>query len=140
MAKKPAAKKAADDKTYILELKDGNTRRITIPGHWKLTFGQLVPHTLRETSGRSSQVALRIYEGSKENLRAVMTDVVAIRDAGISIMEKRTSVQRKASTKQTDKGMKDVIIEARVTEWVDPDNEDATDPPAEFKSLTYTEE
>jgi hypothetical protein len=123
-------------RTYILTLVGGNVRKITIPSNWKLTFGQLVPHTLRATNGGSSQVALRLYEGTKENLRAVYTDVISFRDDSFSVMEKRTQVQRKASQKQTSQGMKDVVVEARVTEWVNPDSEDDTDTPSEFLSLT----
>lgn len=128
MAKSPAV----STKTYILELKNGNTRKITIPSNWKMTYGQLVPHAER---GQGGGVALRLYEGNKENLRAVMSDVVAIRDSSISIVEKRTSVQRKAAKKQTHQGMKDVVVEARVTEWVDPDAEDEGETPAEFLAL-----
>lgn len=127
---------ATGEKTFILELKNGNVRQITIPANWKLTFGQLVPHTLRDTHGATSQVALRIYEGSKENLRAVMTDVVAIRDAGIAIKEKRTTVQRKVAQKHTAHGAKDVVVEARVTEWVNPDADEDSGEPNEFLQLT----
>lgn len=127
---------ATDTKTFILELKNGNIRKITIPSNWKLTFGQLIPHTLRETNGATSQVALRIYEGSKENLRAVMTDVVAIRDASFAVMEKRTTVQRKAAQRQTAHGAKDVVVEARVTEWVNPDADPDEAAPNEFLKLT----
>lgn len=131
------AKVTAPDKTFILELANGDVRKLTIPATWKLTFGQLIPHTLRQTNGGSSQVALRIYEGNKENLRAVMTDVVAVRDASIKIVERRTTVERKAAQKRTEHGMKDVMVEARVTEWVDPDAGDAGDPtkPNEFLQL-----
>lgn len=127
-------KKAASDKTYILTLKDGNIRKITIPASWKLTFGQLVPHS-GPRSGGSHGVALRMYEGSKDNLRAVMCDVVAFRDAGISIMERRTTVQRKAAQKASQQGMRDVVVEARVTEWVNPDAEVDTPVPSEYLSL-----
>ena len=129
-------KQQSGEKTFILELKNGNTRKITIPANWKLTFGQLIPHTLRETSGATSQVALRIYEGSKENLRAVMTDVVAIRDASFAVVEKRTTVQRKVAQKQTSQGAKDVVVEARVTEWVNPDADPDESAPNEFLKLT----
>lgn len=128
-------KPAAGNKTFILELTNGNTRKITIPATWKISFGQLVPHTLRETAGATSRVALRLYEGSKENLRAVMTDVVAIRDASIEISEKRTTVQRKVAQKASSHGAKDVVVEARITEWVNPDAED-TSSPNEFLKLT----
>lgn len=128
------------DKTFILELKNGNVRKITIPATWKMTFGQLVPHTLRETNGATSQVALRLYEGTKENLRAVMTDVVAVRDASMVISERRTTVQRKAAQKQTAHGMKDVVVEARVTEWVNPDSQTDDTEPNEFLKLTDASE
>lgn len=132
MAKKARKPAAAGTKTYILELKNGNVRKVTVPAHWKLTFGQLVPYTER---GHSHGVALRFYEGNKENLRAVMTDVAAIRDDSISIIEKRTTVQRKAAQKQTGQGSKDVVIEARVTEWVNPDAEEEVAVPSEFLQL-----
>lgn len=129
-------KKANGDKTFILELKQGGIRKLTIPATWKLTFGQLVPHTLRETHGASSMVALRIYEGSKDNLRAVMTDVVAIRDASIAVMERRTTVQRKVAQKESRHGAKDVVVEARVTEWINPDADEDDSGPNEFLKLT----
>lgn len=134
MAKKANASEGK--RTFILELVGGNIRKITIPKNWKMTFGQLVPHTLRETRGASSSVALRLYEGSKENLRAVMTDVVSIRDASMTIMERRTTTTRKAAQKQTGQGARDVVVEARVTEWVDPDKEDGDSVPSEFLRIT----
>jgi len=138
MAKSP--KNKIDTKTYVLELKNGETRKITVPAHWKLTYGNVVPYVGKDQRPGEHRIALRLYDGSKENLRAVYTDVVAFRDSEISTLEKRTQVQRKASQKATDKGLRDVIVEARVTEWVDPDNEDTSGTPSEFKSLTYTEE
>jgi hypothetical protein len=128
--------KPGETKTFILELKSGNVRRITIPATWKMTFGQLVPHTLRETHGATSQVALRLYEGTKDNLRAVMTDVVAIRDASMVISERRTTIQRKAAQKHTAHGNKDVVVEARITEWVNPDADEEATEPNEFLKLT----
>lgn len=127
-----AKKSNMPTKTYILELKGGNTRKITIPADWKLTYGNVVPFTER---GSGHGVALRIYEGNKENLRAVMTDVAAIRDSSIDIIEKRHTVQRKTAQKETPKGMKDVVIEARMTEWVNPDAEDDDEMPTEFLKL-----
>lgn len=138
MANKP--KSAGATKTYVLDLKNGDTRKITVPAHWKLTYGNVVPYQGKNAHTGEARIALRLYDGGKENLRAVYTDVVSFRDADIGTLEKRTQVQRKASQKQTDKGMRDVIVEARVTEWVDPDNEDSATTPAEFKSITYSEE
>ncbi len=133
MSKKPQTPKGK--KTYILELRNGNTRKITIPSSWKMTFGNVVPFNSRGMGGGEGKVALRLYEGNKENLRAVMTDVTAIRDSDIEIVERRTSVQRKTAQKETQKGMKDVVIEARMTEWVNPDAEDDGEMPQEFLRL-----
>lgn len=143
MAKKPV--KAPVDpnmRTYILTLANGNTRKITIPSTWKMTFGQLVPFEIRRQSGNggTATVALRMYEGTKENLRAVMCDVVSFRDASIDILEKRTTVQRKAAQKRTSQGVKDVVVEARMTEWVDPDAEEGEGAPNEFLSLPLSED
>lgn len=133
--------KDAGRRTFILELANGNTRKITVPGNWKLTYGQIVPFENRgQRPGPRADFALRLYEGSKENLRAVMTDVVSIRDATIEISEKRTQVKRQAAQKHTSKGMKDVVVEARVTEWVNPDKEDESAMPEEFLKLPATEE
>jgi hypothetical protein len=136
----PTKKAASTNKTYILELKNGDTRKVTVPSHWKMTYGSLVPFKAQGgvyEAGRSG-VALRFYEGTKENLRAVMTDVVAIRDADMAILEKRTTVQRKSAQRQTNQGAKDVVIEARMTEWVNPDDEDASPVPTEFLKLPVT--
>lgn len=135
--KKP---KQVGTRDYILTLKDGNTRRITVPSNWKMTYGSVAPWANTQGGGVPKVYALRLYEGSKENLRAVMTDVVAIRDASIPVLEKRTSVQRKAAQKHTVQGARDVIIEARMTEWVNPDAEEANDDvPAEFLKLNAPE-
>lgn len=133
-----AKTKQSSDKTYILTLRGGNIRRVTVPSTWKMTFGQLVPYN-RERGSGGGGVALRFYEGSKENLRAVMCDVEAIRDASMQIMEKRTTVQRKAAQKASHQGMKDVVVEARVTEWVNPDSEDDTPVPSEYLKLPRAE-
>lgn len=128
---------APSHKTYILELKNGDQRKMTVPTHWKLTFGNVVPYEGKGNRPGEYRVALRIYGESKEDLRAVMTDVVSFRDANMGILEKRTSVQRKGGTLRTEHGSKDVVYEARMTEWVDPDKEDGSTSGAEqFKRLT----
>jgi len=132
-------KSAGTEKTFILTLKNGNVRKITIPATWKMTFGSLVPYS-RDRNGHqdpnSGGAALRLYEGNKENLRAVMTDVISIRDASIEMMERRTSTQRKVAQKSTPHGTKDVMVEARITEWVNPDAEGEDDDSNEFLKLT----
>jgi hypothetical protein len=112
--------KKKGQKTYILELLNGDLRRITVPETWKLTFGPVVPFSGKGGSS-DGRVCLRFYEGSKDNLRAVFTDVRAFRDADMEIRERRTEVKRQVVQKRDGGGMKNVEVEARVTEWVDPD-------------------
>lgn len=120
-------------KTYVLELKNGGLRRVTVPATWKVTFGPTTPYE-RKNSYESGQLvwAVRFYEGNKENLRAIFTDVKSFRDESIPILEKVTKVQRKATQRATASGFKDVVVEARVTEWRDPDKEDEEDDNAAF--------
>lgn len=138
MTKKPAPKKSIETKEYILDLANGNTRKIIVPASWKLTFGSLIPYVKGQASGPySGAAALRFYEGTRQDgLRSVMTDVVSFRDASMGIVEKRTSVQRKTMQKASAKGAKDVIVEARVTEWVNPDAVEDDSSPNEFLQLT----
>lgn len=118
-------KKTDGTKTYILDLNNGNMRRVEVPASWKLTFGPTIPYTGKNGMVPVSQggTALRFYEGNKENLRAVFTDVRAFRDSSVPVMEKRTETQKKVIKKASAGGMHDVHVEARVTEWVNPDDE-----------------
>lgn len=118
------AKNTDEKVTYVLTLKSGALRRVEVPAHWKITFGALIPYTSK--SSYSSTPALRFYEGNKENLRAVFTDVESFRVLGdMQITERRTDVQRKVVQRQDAGGLKNVIVEARTTEWLDPDDEEA---------------
>lgn len=110
-------------KTYILDLNNGDMRKVTVPSSWKLTFGPTIPYAGKGmASVASGGTALRFYEGAKENLRCVFTDVKAFRDSDVEISERRTSVQRKVVQKEAPEGMRNVEVEARVTEWINPDN------------------
>lgn len=118
-------------KTYILDCKGGKQRRIDIPEDWKVTFGPISPGSRGEHGGA---LALRFYEG-KDKQRAIFTDVLSFRDASIPVLEKVTKTQSKRHTKNTPEGAKDFIVEARVTEWRDPDSPEDTMPHDEFLSL-----
>ena len=119
---------ATDEKTYILELKNGKLRRIRVPASYKVTFGPLIPG---EHHGNGC-LALRFYE-SKDHQRAIFTDVKSFRDASIPIEERQTKTDTKRVRKHTEEGDKDFIVEARTSEWVNPD--DDYTPAAEFKQL-----
>lgn len=117
-------------KTYILELKGGKQRKLEVPEDWKVTFGPLIPGE----RGGNGTLALRFYEG-KDKQRAIFTDVQSFRDASIPILEKVTRTQSKRHTKNTPEGAKDFIVEARMTEWRDPDSPEDTMPHDEFLAL-----
>lgn len=124
--------------TYIMTLQDGSIRKITIPSTWKMTFGSLVPYQQGKghpVGGETRPYGLRLYEGSEKNLRAVFSDVIAIRDASIEISEKRTSVKRQVLQRQTKNGAKDVMVEAAISEWVNPDSEESDSPDPDFLRL-----
>jgi hypothetical protein len=116
------SKKTDGTKTYLLTLQNGDLRKVTVPTAWKMTFGLTAPYAAKG-AGYNHGLALRFYEGSEKNLRAVFTDVTAVRDESIAILEKRTETQRKVVTRHTPQGAKDVVVEARVTEWLNPDDE-----------------
>jgi hypothetical protein len=116
MAKKKNA--PHEMKTYIVQRKGGKDQKITVPASWKVTFGPLVPGS-KNFEGNASP-ALRFYE-SENQQRAVITDVICFRDSSIHVEEKRVSVKQQTLHKQTGAGQKEVIVEGRVEEWVNPD-------------------
>jgi len=112
-----------ETKTYVMTLASGSLRRITVPAHWKVTFGPLVPP--RDQSGESQSrfsgkwFALRFYEG-KDQQRAVFTDVVAFRDESLRVEERVTKTRHHVAHKQAPGGQRQVVMQASVTEWRDP--------------------
>lgn len=123
--------KAKGTRTYILTLFDGGQRKITIPAHWKLTFGNIIPyHNVKQSgsypSNMENRIALRIYEGSKENLRGVMTDVRSFVDGTIQIMEKRGTKKTTTKLKKNANGIADVEVAVNaVPTWKSPDQIEA---------------
>ena len=132
MSKKTATNEMLEkQKTYILELTNGDIRKVTVPESWRLTFGPTIPFTggKQYQTPTSTNIALRFYEGAgKDNLRAVFTDVKSFRDEGISIMERRTETHHKVVQQGDGAGAHNVAVEARVTQWVNPDNELQAEP------------
>lgn len=112
---------SAEKKTYILNMRDGSRQRITVPAEWKLTFGPICPGSKDGSLNSSGAIALRLWEGAKENQRAAFTGVESFRDASIEIEEERTQVSEQAVRAKTPLGEKDIIMRGEVREWVDPD-------------------
>lgn len=116
-------------RTFILQLMDGGRRKITIPATWKLTFGNVLPYNKSTgmaydpPDGWRSRVVMRIYEGNKDNLRAVMHDVLSFREESMSIVESRMKLVTTARLKTVDNKQDVEFREVRVGEWYDPDIE-----------------
>lgn len=111
--------KPDNKRSYILHMIDGSERRITIPSHWKLTFGNVLPyipgsqHPSNNTiSGFEYRVCLRIYDGAKENLRAVFKDVQWFHAEELLIETKDTKEVMSTEQRRLESGMMDVEIKA----------------------------
>lgn len=129
MAKKQAG--AAKKRTYVLNMTDGTKQKITVPADWKLTFGPLVPGSKGESghNGREALV-LRIYEGNKDNQRAVFVGVQSWRDTqDLSIEVEKVDHQQQA-VKVSVEGQGEKIVQANmeVRQWIDPDQPQPANP------------
>lgn len=109
-----------DTKTYLLIMKDGQRKKITVPAGWKCTFGPVAPGS-RNHNGRES-MCLRLYE-SKEKQRAVFTDVAEFRDASIPVKERVVHVRDERAHRETPDGIKHFNVQARYAEWRDENDE-----------------
>lgn len=127
-----------DTKTYLLETKGGKKKRLTLPASYSLTFGPTIPYQ-RGHSPDSSAWSLRIYrEAGKKQLAAIFTDVKSFRDMDLGITEQRVRTKRQVMEKASTKGGKAVVAEARIEEWIDPDEPDTEDStPSEYLSLEH---
>lgn len=108
-------------KTYLIEHDDGTRRKITVPASWKVTFGPAVAGKQKGSEHFKMPMALRFYE-SKEQQRAIFTDVVSFRDTSIDIQEERVSTQEKEGFIECDGVRKSTTFKAETKEWVNPDN------------------
>jgi hypothetical protein len=109
-------------KTYQIEFKNGTEKRITVPEDWKVTFGPCVAGG--NGNGRMEMpLALRFYE-SKENQRAIFTDVRSFRDMDIEITEKKITTQEEQGFVERKGVRKATTFQATSVEWVDPNNAD----------------
>ena len=124
-----------ETKTYLMELKGGKLRRVTVPAAWKVTFGPLVPSEIRHGDVRT--FALRFYE-SKEQQRAVFTDVIAFRDISLPVEERVSKIKQKMVHKDAPNGRREMMVEARITEWRNPDapEDDHVEADQEFLAIS----
>lgn len=110
-----------DEKTYIINFKNGTKQRITVPSDWKVTFGPAAAGNRSDGSGgRIMPLALRFYE-SKDKQRAIFTDVVSFRDTSIKIEEEKVNIQEKDGYMECDGARKRTTFQVKTKEWIDPD-------------------
>ena len=121
-------------KTYVLDMKSGGQRKVTVPAAWKVTFGPLVPGT-RDGNGNSN-LCLRFYESANQQ-RAVFANVVAFRDESIQILEKVTRKQAQTVYRDAPGGRKSFVVEAHASSWQNPDAPEVPDD--EFLALPGAE-
>lgn len=116
--------------TYLLVMKDGSQKKVTVPTAWKVTFGALYPGK----EANSGKTGLRFYSsGNKQH--AVFTDVEYFRDTSIAIEERVTKTQQETFYKDTTEGKKSYVVEGKVSEWQNPDAPGKTEISPEFKGL-----
>lgn len=107
--------KEKESTTYLLEMKDGSQKKITIPSDWVITFGALIPGS----PNNMGKMGLRIRKGQKQ--MAVFQDVESFRDTSITIEERITTVKEETFFKGDGENRKAVVVEGKVHEWVNPD-------------------
>lgn len=124
---------ADENKTIIMDCVGGKLRKVTVPKAWKVTFGSV-------TIGAKAQGqpgydgargwCIRIYR-AKDDQVLVYTDVISWREEAVAVMERTTKVKRQRVNSNGPRSNRDTVVEARITEWVDPmagdDDEEADD-------------
>lgn len=123
------------DKTYLMDLSGGRMRRITVPASWKVTFGPLVPKPSGDDRYQNKTFALRFYEG-RDQQRAIFTDVLSFRDESLKVEERVTKTKQQVVHKDAPSGRREMVVEARVTEWRDPLAPEDSTADANFLAIT----
>ena len=110
--------------TYMLEMKDGERKKVTVPSTWKVTFGPICPGSKDGSYNSSGGLALRFYEGAdagKGKQHAVFVGVASFRDTSIEIQEEITETKQETLMRQGENGGEHFIVEANVKTWRNPD-------------------
>lgn len=119
-----------EKKTYLLFLTQNRKRRVTVPATWKLTFGMVAPGKAGGSSNYdgSRGWCLRFYEGT-DKVRAVFTDVRSFYEVGgeLEIVEQKTKTTRRVLNSDQAGLSKGSVVEARVSQWVDPEVGESSD-------------
>lgn len=125
-------------KTIVMETIGGKKRRVVVPAKCKVTFGAVCPGSSgqKDGSGYSGRYGwcLRVYE-TKDRYLAVFTDVVSFREESVKVQERITRSKAKRVHDAGPDGRQEAVVEARVTEWVDPDDPDGGDSTNKYAKL-----
>ena len=122
MTKRHKLNEKVELKTYILEVgSERRKKKVTVPGNWKITYGHACPGS----TNNPGPMVVRFYEGNKDNLRAVLEDVVSFRDSTIKIEEQVVRRKMEVFRRDTPSGSKAVEAEMRVKTWRNPDAPEA---------------
>lgn len=118
---------------YLIEFENGKRRKVTVPASWKVTFGPAVVGADKVRTGTRYKMpmAIRFYE-SKDQQKAIFTDVISFRDLSIPIEEERITKQDKIGQMEIDGSRKNVNISTKVREWVNPDDLDSLNEPSKL--------
>lgn len=129
MAKK-TREEAVAGKVLVIQGRGNKQRRVVVPADATVTFGPTVPF---ERKSGDDDWSLRVYaDVGKKKLLAVFAGVAGFHELGtIKISERRVKSKRHVMEKDSKDFSKGTVMEARVEEWVDPDDdEDAASPKA----------
>lgn len=109
-------------RTYLVTMKDDTKKKITVPDTWKVTFGPVHPGSERNTGHQG--IALRFWAGNTKTGQqmAVFTDVASFRTLDdMQILEEVVERKRETFVRQGDESGEQVVAEAAVRTWVNPD-------------------
>lgn len=115
MARRSKAGAATEQETFLLDMKDGTQKKITVPAGCTVTFGALIPGQ----ESNQGRLGLRVWHGKAQ--LAVFTGVEAFRALSLKTEERITTTKEETFTKGDGNNAQAVVVATQVHEWVDPD-------------------
>ena len=109
-----------DKVTYLLEMKNGARKKVTVPASWKVTFGPVCPGSKEAGYNGNAGLCLRFYEGADQH--AVFVGVESFRDTSIEILEEIVETKRESFVRQGQEDGEALVVEATAKTWQNPDD------------------
>lgn len=85
-AAKPTSTPSVANKTYLVRRHSEGLLKVTVPANWRVTFGPIVAGNSRH-GYNGGEACLRFYE-SKDQVRAIFTNVTEFRDLSIPVLKR----------------------------------------------------